>query len=354
MWMSMTKKYLTRYGDNYYAEMTEAEIRQDIEGGTKDAAERGKIPTLASDEMDYLFEIITCPHKTVSVDPGREVVVSFDAGTLKLPVRSGIPMDRLQAVLTQERALASDSMELCHVDYSYKPIKPIISEERQTMEQLQLLTTLPVLYGAMPNLGLYTKPDGPCGNWPELLPAGKIDEAKAAQEEAVEHAIRDIVFVASNMIESGADGINLDTVGASGDADVKASLEAVRILKEKYPTTGFEMGMAGEFNLGMHGELAFDGEVLAGMYPHKQVLMAEQAGVSIFGMAINTNSSMSLTWNLARVLTFAKETTKVASIPVHANVGMGVGGIPLAYIPGADAVSRVDKALIEIAGLDGL
>jgi dimethylamine--corrinoid protein Co-methyltransferase len=350
----MGKKHQVRYGDNFLMEMDEGEIRQDIEDGTADAVRRGKIPALPHDDMDYLYEIITSPQKTVSVEPGKEVVVSFDAGTLKLCVRNGIPMDRLQAILTQERALASDSIELCHTDYSYKPVKAIIAEEREAMEQAQLVSTLPLLYGAMPNLGLYTKPDGPCDNWSELLPAGKIDEARAAQEEAVEHAVRDIVFVASGMIESGADGINLDTVGASGDADVKASLEAVRILSEKYPDIGFEMGMAGEFNLGMHGGLDFDGERIAGLYPHKQVKMAEKAGVGIYGMAVNTNSSKSLAWNLARVLTFAKETTRVAEIPVHANVGMGVGGIPLSIIPAADAVSRVDKALIEIGGIDGL
>ncbi|MEE0776070.1 MAG: [dimethylamine--corrinoid protein] Co-methyltransferase, partial [Bacillota bacterium] len=284
-------KILTRYGDNYVAEMTEEEIRQDIEDGTLDASERAEVPALSKDEMDYLYEIIACPQKIVSVEPGKEVVVSFDAGTLKLCVRNGIPMDRLQAILTQERALASDSIEMCHVDYSYKPIKAIIAEEKQAMEQAQLMTTLPLLYGAMPNMGLYTKPDGPCDNWAELLPAGKIPEARAAQEEAIEHAIKDIVFVASNMIDSGADGINFDTVGASGDADVKASLEAIRILKEKYPTTGFEVGMAGEFNLGMHGQLKFDDQIIAGLYPHQQVQMAQSAGVSIFGMAVNTNSS---------------------------------------------------------------
>ena len=112
--------------------------------------------------------------------------------------------------------------------------------------------------------------------------------------------------------------------------------------------------MAGEFNLGMHGQLAFDDEIIAGLYPHQQVKMAERAGVSIFGMAVNTNSSMSLAWNLARVVTFAKAAVKAADIPVHANVGMGVGGVPLSVIPSADAVSRVDKALIEIAGVDGL
>lgn len=347
-------KFYSRYGDNYSAYMSGEEIRADIESGTQDAAERGHVPPLTKDEMDYLYEIIINPQKIVSVEPGNEVVVSFDAGTLKLPVRNGIPMDRLQAILTHERALASDSMELCHVDYSYKPVKSIISEEKQAMEQAQLLTTLPLLYGAMPNLGLYTKPDGPVGNWSELLPAGKIAEAREAQEEAIQHAIRDIVYVATNMIESGADGINLDTVGASGDADVKASLEAVRILKQKFPQIGFETGMAGEFNMGMHGELEIDGQRIAGLYPHEQVKMAERCGVSIFGLAMNTNSSMSLAWNLARVCTFAKETVKVSNIPVHANVGMGVGGIPLSLIPATDAVSRVDKALIEIAKVDGL
>ena len=348
------EKYLTRYGDNFAAFMSGDEIRKDIENGVQDAAKRGKVPPLANDEMDHLYDIITSPQKIVSVEPGKEVVVSFDAGTLKLTVRNGIPMDRLQAILTQERALASDSTELNHVDYSFKPVKPIISEERQAMEQAQLLATLPLLYGAMPNLGLYTKPDGPVDNWSELLPAGKIKEAREAQEEAIGHAVKDIVFVASNMHESGADGINLDTVGAAGDADVKASLEATRILKQKYPDMAIEMGMAGEFNMGMHGKLEVDGQIVAGLYPHKQVLMAEECGVSIFGMAVNTNSNRSLAWNLARVCTFAKETVKVSSIPVHANVGMGVCGIPLSLIPGADAVSRVDKALIEIAKIDGL
>ena len=131
-------KILTRYGDNYVAEMTEEEIRQDIEDGTLDASERAEIPTLTKEEVDYLYEIIACPQKIVSVEPGKEVVVSFDAGTLKLCVRNGIPMDRLQAILTQERALASDSIEMCHVDYSYKPIKAIIAEENRLWNRRNL------------------------------------------------------------------------------------------------------------------------------------------------------------------------------------------------------------------------
>jgi dimethylamine--corrinoid protein Co-methyltransferase len=44
----------------------------------------------------------------------------------------------------------------------------------------------------------------------------------------------------------------------------------------------------------------------------------------------------------------------VAEIPVHPNVGMGVGGVPMSPYPPADAVSRVSRALVDILGCDGL
>ena len=100
------------------------------------------------------------------------------------------------------------------------------------MEQIQLNVTIPVYYGAMPNLGLYTKPGGPIDNWAELLPMGKISEAREAQETAIEIAVKDIYFVSEAMHEAGSDGINFDTVGASGDADFLAALKAVERLKK--------------------------------------------------------------------------------------------------------------------------
>ena len=51
------------------------------------------------------------------------------------------------------------------------------------MQSPQRRLVAPVQYGAMPNLGLCSRPDGPCPNWCELLPLGKIDEARAAQED---------------------------------------------------------------------------------------------------------------------------------------------------------------------------
>lgn len=346
-------KILTRMGDGTLIEMSEAEVERDLEEGTQDAAERAEVPPLSGDELKYLSDIFATPAKFASVELGNEVVLSFDGGTLKTR-RLGVATGRIQAIQFFERALGADTMELAHIDYSYKQIKPIAGDEQPVLEQALLVSTVPLFYGAMPNLGIYSQPDGPVPNPAALLPQGKIREARAAHEEAVEHAVRDMVYVASKMHESGADGINFDTTGAAGDPDFLATLRATKILKDKYPEMCIELGMAGEFILGMHGEMAYEGVRLAGLYPHEQVKLAQQAGVTIFGPVVNTNTSQSCAWNLARALTFLKPCMQNSTIPIHVNVGMGVGSVPVVDNPPTDAVSKASKALVEILRLDGL
>ena len=104
----------------------------------------------------------------------------------------------------------------------------------------------------------------------------------------------------------------------------------------------------------MHGEVSFDGKQLAGMYPHDQVKVAETAGVSIYGVAIGTVTSESLAWNIARSATLVSAAVENADIPVHVNVGMGVGGIPMVEVPPIDSVTRASKSLVEIGKADGL
>ena len=111
--------------------------------------------------------------------------------------------------------------------------------------------------------------------------------------------------------------------------------------------------MASEFVLGMHGQLEFDGERLAGMWPRKQLEMVTAAGASIYGPAVNINTGKSTAWNIARAITFIKPAAEVATIPVHVNVGMGVGGVPTCLFPPADATSRASKAFVEILKIDG-
>jgi len=347
------QKIYTRMGDGSVTELSESELRRDLEEGSRHAAERAKIPPLSEDDLRRLLELYKCPDKSVGVERGKEVILSYDSGTTKFN-RVNVSVSKLQSLQIYERMLGADTMEMGHMDYSYKPAKNIMWIEQPVFEQALLVTIPPLFYGAMPNLGLYTQPDGPCSNPMELLPQGKIAEARAAQEEMVEYAVKDMVYVGSLMYESGADGINFDTTAAAGDADFLATLRAVEILKKKYPQMCIEMGMSGEFILGMHGELTYDGVNLAGLYSHKQVELAEKAGVTIFGPAINTNTGKSCPWNVARAATFTKACVENAHIPIHANVGMGVGGIPVTETPPVDSVSRASKAMVEIGRLDGL
>jgi dimethylamine--corrinoid protein Co-methyltransferase len=346
-------KLCTRTGDGYKVEMTAEEVLADIRAGTEDAAERAGVPPLDEGEIEHIFALYENPDNIVGVEAGKEVCMSYDGMPSKIR-RAHVIINRIQSLQVFERALGADTLELAHIDYSYKPVKPIVGFELAELDLLLNATVAPVFYGAMPNLGLYSQPDGPCPNPADLLPMGKIEEGRQAYEEAIEYAVSDIVYVGSQMVEAGADGINIDTVGAAGDADFLAALKATQILKQKYPDMAIEMGMAGEFVLGMHGELEYEGTRLAGLYPQDQVRMAQKAGATIFGPAINIVTSESLPWNVARSVTFTKACSAVSEIPVHANLGMGVCGIPLTLTVPVDALSRASKAHVEICRLDGL
>jgi dimethylamine--corrinoid protein Co-methyltransferase len=156
------------------------------------------------------------------------------------------------------------------------------------------------------------------------------------------------------MWEAGADGVNFDTAGAAGDADLQATLLAVERLRAKYPAMGIMVGMAAEVVLGTHGELEYRGTRLAGLKPEGQCRVVQEAGATIYGPAVNVNTSRTVAWNLSRALTFMKPCMDSARIPVHVNVGMGVGGVPMFAFSPVDAVSRCSRACVDILKADGL
>ncbi len=355
----MGDRIFTRMGDGERVAMPAEAVRNDIRTGTADAAQWGEIPELTADDKEQLFEILAEPGRMVSVHPGQEVIVTDDGASMSFYSGQdgggvGIPLSRSQAVLVYERACGADSTSMGHSDYSYKPVKPIINFEANDYYNISMNTTAPFLYGAQPNMGLYYQPDGPCPNATELMPAGRIQDGLDAQQEASRLLEDDLVYVGRRLAEVGLEGINFDTCGSAGDADYLAALRAVRRLKEIVPELPVIMGSSGEFILGMHGEVAFDGTRLAGLYPQAQVKCVADAGASIYGMAVNTATTKSLPWNLSRAVTFLKATTTAATIPVHANVGMGVCGIPMMEQPPIDAVTRVSKTLVQIGKADGL
>ena len=344
----MEPKIPTRMGDGSLVELTRSEIKADLEEGTRIAAKKAKVPELTQDELDHLLDIYASPARFTAVDIGEEVVLSNDGtGTKHIG-------NRVQDLQSYETLLGIDIPELWQADYSYKAVKTNVAHEGQSMKIAQALLTNPVQYGAMPDLGRYSKPDGPIPNWSELLPMGKIDEARGAQVEACGMLVEDIDFVADAMIEAGADGIDMDTTGAAGDADFLAALTACRTLREKYPWLGIEIGMASEFVLGMHGQLEWDGVRLAGLWPREQLLLAQKAGASMFGPVVNINTGKSLAWNMARAIALIKPCMEVATIPVHPNAGMGVGGVPMFVHLPSDAVCRAAKSFVELLHVDGL
>ena len=262
----------TRMGDGTFTRLTRSEIRADLVAGSEVAAKRAKVPLLGDDEIDHLLEIYASPLRFIGVDVGEEIVLSCDGTGMKTHAT------RIQDLQSYEQWMGADLLELCVGDYSLKVVRTILAYEAQYMHDAQLCTLAPLQYGVMPNLGLYSKPDGPCDNWNELLPLGKIPEARAAAEEAVEMAVEDMVKLADSQWEAGADAIDWDTTGASGDPEFLAALRATKIIREKYPDMGVQLGMAGEFVLGMHGQLEFDGKRLAGLWPKEQLEIVTAAG----------------------------------------------------------------------------
>ena len=344
----MGTRIVTRMGDGQLVELTPAELEAELEAGVEAAVKRFGVSSLAEDELDHLGDIFSSPGRFVSVAVGDEVVLSQD-GTGQ-PQQGG----RVDALFQTEQLICQDTVELCHMDYSYAAVKTVTPFEQQAMKEAQERLTIPVHYGAQPDLGRYSRPDGPVGNWAELLPQMRIDEARAAQEEAVELAVADMVHVAEALWEAGADGINFDTAGAAGDADLLATLRAVERLRGRHPGMGIMVGMASEVVLGMHGQLDYQGVRLAGLKPEGQVRVVQAAGATVFGPAVTVNTGKTVAWNTARALTLCKPCMAAAEIPVHMNVGMGVGGVPMSAFAPVDAVSRVSRACVDVLRVDGL
>ena len=81
--------------------------------------------------------------------------------------------------------------------------------------------------------------------------------------------------------------------------------------------------MAGEFVIGVHGELEWEGRRLAGLWPREQLEVCQDAGATIFGPAVNIRTGKSCAGTRPTRITVIKPCMDVARIPVHPNVGRG-------------------------------
>ncbi len=349
----------TSQGDGHRIELSHDELHKDITAGSEAAARMGKIDQLTPEDIEYMVDIFSQPDKIVSVRPGKEVVVTDDGAGLmpswgRPSAGHAIPISDHQSILMYERVCCGDTCGLGFPDYSYKPVKSAIGYARSHYKAISMLTTIPLIYGSQPNMGMYYHPTGPVESPSVYFRNFEFDKAKAAQEEAAGLMRRDILDVAESLYEVGCEAINLDTSASAGDAEFWGCLNVVEDMKAKMPDMPVEMGMAGEMVMGLHCELTYDGERLAGMFPHQQAKIAAKAGVDIFGIAVNSETDQSTPYNLARTVTFTKAATEESPIPVHANSGMGVGGMPMTLLPPVGCSTRCAKALVEIGKADGL
>lgn len=348
-----------RMGDGSIRWMSKEEIDADIRAGMADAVDCAGVPALTEDDMSRILEIMCEKGRIVSVEPGEEVVLSEDGGEQKLLTDSAssataLEMSRTAAIQVHERLCAVDVCEIGYFDASSKAIKPVIGAEVVHCQNVLANTIAPVLYMFMPNIGLYYQPTGPFGNPPDLMREFKIDEALEAADQAMAAMRDDVVFTGDKILSVGTDGLDFDTTASGGDVDFVGSLQAVEELRKKYPDALIQMGMSAESVLGISGMCEYNGTIVAGLYPHQQVAVAEAAGVSTFGPVVNTNTSKSTAWNVARAVTMIKECSRVSNIPLQVNMGMGVGGTPMFETPPIDAITRADKCMVEIAHVDGI
>ena len=346
--MRLEPRIPTRMGDGSLVEMTRSEIKADLEDGTQHAAKRAKVDPLTQDELDHLLDIYASSARFTAVDIGDEVVMSNDGtGTKHIG-------NRVQDLQSYEQVLGIDMVELWQIDYSYKAIKTNVAHEGQTMKIAQALLTNPVQYGAMPDLGRYSKPDGPIPNWSELLPLMQDRRGPRGAGRGLRDAGR------RHQLRRRPHGRGRHRRHRHGH-DRRGRRRRLPRRPHRLPHAARAVPVAGHRD--RHGERVRARHARPARVrrraPGRHVAQgpaAHGAGgrrLASTGPAVNINTGKSTAWNIARAITFIKPAMEIAEIPVHVNVGMGVGGVPTCVYPPADATSRASKAFVEILKIDG-
>jgi len=223
------REIMTSSGDGRCIVFSPDDLQRNIVAGSDDAAQKGKIDGLTKDEINHLVDIFRQPTKTVSVEPGKEVVVSDDGAGLmaswgRPSAGHAIPISDHQSILMYERVYCGDTCGLGFPDYSYKPVKSAIGYARSHYKAISMLTTIPLVYGSQPNMGMYYHPSGPIEPPFDHFSKGEFEKGFQLQEEAARIMRNDIYYVAEQLYEVGCEAINLDTTGSAGDAEFWGAL----------------------------------------------------------------------------------------------------------------------------------
>ena len=218
-------KIMTRMGDSSNVELTKDELRTEFITGSEDAAKKAKVPSSPRTRSTTWSTCSRRRRASGACQRGNEVVMTKDGCVNALNssrMSSGVvaPVNREVGVRLFESMLGFDSMEISHNDYSVKPQRFLKALEMLHVELLMETTIFPLLYGFMPNLGLYYRPTArsrtpatSCRSARSTRPAG---DAGGGRRKA---CLEDCIEMSDCMVEMGADGIDFDTVASTGDAE---------------------------------------------------------------------------------------------------------------------------------------
>ena len=261
-----------------------------VPSSARDAPRR---PRLSASELDHLRRGLRQRAKFSAVDLGDEVVLSFDgSGNL-----DSAPRRRRYSYQCHHGA---DMLELFGIDYSYKAVKTILSYKAQAMKTAQLNLIALLQYGAMP-----TWAGTPCPTAPS--PTGRSScrwqHRRGARRAGGghRHAVTDMVFVAEGW-EAGADGLDFDTAGGRRRRRLPGGPHRHRDIRAATPTR----------HRARHGRRVRAGHARRARVPGpaarrhvaaEQVKVAQEAGATMFGPAVNVNTTRSQAWNIARACT---------------------------------------------------
>ena len=157
------------------------------------------------------------------------------------------------------------------------------------------------------------------------------------------------------MWEAGADGIDFDTAGAAGDGDFLATLRGRRDIRAAHPDMGIEVGMAGEFVLGMHGGSSTTACVSPACGRGNRWSWRPGRGDDLRAGGEREHAAGSCAWNIARALTLVKPCCDDGRDPHPHERGHGRGRRADEQLRRrVDAVSRASRACVDILHLDGL
>ncbi len=219
-------KILTRMGDSSNVELTKDELRTEFEQGSEYAAKKAKVPVAHRERGRLPRRHVRRPHAHLgraARQRGRD-----DQGRLRQRAqllahverrgRAGQPRGRraplrvdarlrldgglAQRLLGEAAALPQGARACCTSSCSWRRRSSRCST------------------ASCPTWGCTTGPDGSFENPSDLMPIGKIDEARETQEDApARPASTDCIEMSDCMLEMGADGIDFDTVASTGDAE---------------------------------------------------------------------------------------------------------------------------------------